>query len=253
MVMSMSCPETVWAFPPEQLRLDEHDVHVWQASLNVPSSTIQRLRSMLQAEELQRADRFRFPRDRHHFTIAHAVLRLLLSRYMAVSPVHIRFEHNQYGKPSLCATTHQETIRFNLSHSGKLALYAFARRRELGIDVEWIHRRIDQPEQIAERYFSPDENETLRRLPEHQRRKAFFNCWTRKEAYIKAKGRGLSLPLDQFDVSLVPGEPARLLQTRNDPPDVSRWTMHELFPDPDYAAALLVEGEGWKLTCWRWV
>ena len=249
----MTSFQTVWAFPPEQLLLHENEVHVWQASLNVPSAAIQRLRSILPKHELQRADRFRFPKDRNHFTIAHAVLRLLLNRYMTVPPAHIRFEHNQYGKPALCSATHQENIRFNLSHSGKLALYAFAYDRELGIDVEWIHRRIDQAEQIAERYFSPCENESLRRLPDHQKREGFFNCWTRKEAYIKAKGRGLSLPLAQFDVSLAPGEPARLLQTRNDPPDVSRWTMCELYPGADYTAALLVEGEGWDMKCWQFV
>ena len=245
--------KTAWTVPPEQLQLHEHEVHVWQASLNVPSSTIQRLRSILPEHELQRADRFRFPKDRHHFIVAHAVLRSLLSRYTSVPPTHIHFEHNQYGKPALCSVTHQENIRFNISHSGQLALYAFAYHRELGIDVEWIHRRIDQAEQIAERYFSPCENKSLCQLPKYQKREAFFNCWTRKEAYIKAKGRGLSLPLDQFDVSLAPGEPAQLLQTRNEPDDVARWTMRALYPGSDYTAALLVEGDGWDLKCWQFV
>ncbi len=244
---------TVWNFPPECLILQKNEVHVWQTSLKVPDLTIQRYRKILPDYERQRADRFRFPRDRRHFTVAHAVLRLLLTRYTAIPPTEISFEHNQYGKPALCSTTHQTNITFNLSHSGQRALYAFAWDRELGVDVEWTGRRIDQAEQIAERYFSPQEIERLRRLPESQKRAGFFNCWTRKEAYIKAKGHGLSLPLDQFDVSLAPGEPARLLQTRNDPPDVSRWAMRALDPGSGYTAALLVEGDGWEMACWRFV
>jgi 4'-phosphopantetheinyl transferase len=132
-----------------------------------------------------------------------------------------------------------------------VALYAVTRGREIGIDLECI--RFDlEVEKIAERFFSRREAATLRTLPPEVQRQAFFLCWTRKEAYFKARGEGLSLPLDQFDVSLIPGEPAALLSTQRDPYEVSRWSLQELTPAPGYAAALAVEGHGWGLACWQW-
>lgn len=241
-----------WQFPPSDLALGDNEVHVWQASLEAPASELENLRKILSEDEQKRADRFRFPKDRHHFIISHAVLRILLGRYLKLPAETIRFEYNKYGKPSLARTVGDDSLKFNLSHSGKLALYAFVRHREVGIDVEWSHRRIDQAEQIAKRFFSAAENEVFRALPEYLKREAFFNCWTRKEAYIKARGRGLSLPLDQFDVTLRPGEPAKLLATRDDPSQASCWTMQAIDPGADYIAALLVEGDGWQMKCWRW-
>jgi 4'-phosphopantetheinyl transferase len=121
----------------------------------------------------------------------------------------------------------------------------------VGIDLEYIRSDL-QVEQLAERFFSRREIATLRTLPPEVQRQAFFLCWTRKEAYLKARGEGLSLPLDQFDVSLIPGEPAALLSTQRDPYEVSRWSLQELTPAPGYAAALAVEGHGWGLACWQW-
>jgi len=133
-----------------------------------------------------------------------------------------------------------------------MALYAVAYRREVGIDLELIRHGLEE-EQIADRFFSRREISTLRALPAALRRYAFFLCWTRKEAYIKARGEGLSLPLDQFDVSLIPGEPAALLRTRPDSDEALRWSLQELTPGPPgYAAALAVEGEGWSLALWQW-
>jgi 4'-phosphopantetheinyl transferase len=132
-----------------------------------------------------------------------------------------------------------------------VALYAVTRAREVGIDVELIRSDL-KIEQIAERFFSHHEIATLRALPTELRQSAFFRCWTRKEAYIKATGKGLSLPLDQFEVSLTPGEPAALLSTQPDPNEAQRWSLRELTPAPGYAAALAVEGHGWCLACWDW-
>lgn len=249
--MRMKNFQHVWQLPPPDLLLPDNEVHVWQASLDAPASEAQNLRRILVEDELRRADRFRFPKDRHHFTVAHSVLRMLLGRYLNKKPEQIRFEYNKYGKPALASTVEDDSLKFNLSHSGKRVLYAFVRYREVGVDVEWVHRRIDQAAQIAERYFSAQENSVFRTLPEYLKQEAFFNCWTRKEAYIKARGRGLSLPLDQFDVSCRPGEPAKLLNTRDDPQEASRWTMKELMPGPDYIAALVVEGDGWNMKCWQ--
>jgi 4'-phosphopantetheinyl transferase len=152
------------------------------------------LRTLLLEDEVHRADRFRFPKDRNHFTIARGTLRILLSHYLKLEPGQIRFEYNQYGKPSLHPVIGPSDLKFNLSHSGKLALYAFARRREVGIDIEDTRRRIKQAGDIAKRYFSEYENQSFQSLPEDLRREAFFNCWTRKEAYIKAEEKACSFP-----------------------------------------------------------
>lgn len=249
----MTTTQHIWQYAPTHYLLSDHDVHVWQASLEVSEAEREQFRAVLSAEEQQRVDRFRFPKDRHHFVVSHGVLRILLGRYLAMPPQDIAFDFNQYGKPALSHSPGDQSLRFNLSHSGKLALYAFARHRDVGIDVEWIGRRLDQPEQIAERFFSPTENDVFRRLPEHQKRQGFFNCWTRKEAYIKARGRGLSLPLDQFDVTLRPGDPARLLATRDDPQYADRLAMQAIDPGEGYVAALVVEGARWEATYFQFV
>jgi len=205
----------------------------------------------LTLDERARARRFRFPRDRDRFIVARGVLRAILGRYLGVDPGRLRFRYSPYGKPALAGPFEDEGIRFNLAHSQGIALYAVSRGREVGIDVEYVRADLAD-ERIAERFFSPREVATLRAVPAEQRREAFFHCWTRKEAYVKARGEGLSLPLDQFDVSLAPGEPAALLSTPGDPPEVTRWSLQALNPGPGYVAALAVEGNGWRLRCWQW-
>jgi 4'-phosphopantetheinyl transferase len=140
-------------------------------------------------------------------------------------------------------------LRFNASNSHGLALFAVSCGRELGTDVERIRADVAS-DQVAERFFSPGEVAVLRSLPNHLQTTAFFHCWM-KEAYIKAHGEGLSIPLDQFDVSLAPGEPPALLSTQQDPVEASRWRLEELNPGPGYMAARAVEGHNWKLKCWQ--
>ncbi|MDY0091356.1 MAG: 4'-phosphopantetheinyl transferase superfamily protein [Candidatus Vecturithrix sp.] len=243
----------LWRFPPEHLVLAENEVHIWRVALDMPASNIQQFSEILADDERCRADRFRFPQHRSHFIAARGALRTLIERYSGIPPQELRFEYNQYGKPALSGAINASFPRFNLSHSGELALYAFAYDRELGIDIEWTRRRIDQIDQIARRYFSEVENMALSALPEQMRSQAFFNCWTRKEAYIKARGQGLSLPLHQFDVTLAPGEPAQLLAIRDDPSQLARWTMQVLQPGPDYVAALVVEGKNYDVTYWQFL
>jgi 4'-phosphopantetheinyl transferase len=124
-------------------------------------------------------------------------------------------------------------------------------QRELGVDIECIHA-IPDAEQIAARYFSAHENAVLRSLPANQKQEAFFNCWTRKEAYIKAIGDGLAQPLAEFDVALAPGEPARLLRIKDNAQAAARWSIQALTPAPGYVAALVVKGHDWQLKCWQW-
>jgi 4'-phosphopantetheinyl transferase len=177
------------------------------------------------------------------------VLRDILGRYLKLPPESLQFNYSSYGKPSL--GDQFAWLRFNVSHAGELALYAFSRNRELGIDIEEVRKDIEHL-QIATNFFSKQEVEALHALPAHLQQEAFFLCWTRKEAYIKGVGEGLSLPLDSFDVSLGPSEPACLLAVRGNEEEAARWTLKALEPGENYHAALVAEGRGWLLKCMTW-
>lgn len=246
----MTDAETTWLPPPADLALDRDEVHVWRAALDLPDGDVARLARALAPDELQRANRFYFPRDRRQFIVGRATLRLILGRYLRVAPEQIGFAYSAYGKPALVWPDDQEQYQFNLAHSAGMALYAVARARAVGVDIERIRDDRDH-QQIAARFFSPAEHAQLQALPVELRTTAFFHCWTRKESYIKAHGAGLSMPLDLFTVSLVPQQPAQLLHSHT-PGEESRWSLQDLSPGPGYAAALAVEGSGWRLACWQW-
>jgi len=246
-----SPPVAAWRTAPERPPLGSDEVHVWRASLDQPPSQVESLFQILSADERARAACFYFQRDREHFIVARAALRMILGRYLDAEPRLLRFRVSHYGKPSLADEYGDGAIRFNLSHSGRLALYAIARNRELGIDLELVREDLAD-EEVARRFFSTLEVAVLRSIPEPIWARAFFNCWTRKEAYIKALGEGLSHPLHEFDVSLVPGDPAALVSTRRDPREASCWSLRALDPGADYAAALAVRGHVLRLKCWNW-
>jgi len=238
-----------WQLSNPDLSLPPQEVHVWRASLDQPA-LLADFFATLSPDEQKRAARFHFQKDREHYTAARGLLRAILSRYLKLDPADLAFGYSSYGKPYL-AGEQPDGVRFNISHSHGLALLAFARGRDLGVDVEFVRPDIAE-EEIAERFFSAAEVAALRALPASRQAEGFFNCWTRKEAYIKARGEGLSLPLDQFDVSLAPGEPAALLCTRVAVNDASRWSMVKLKPGAGFKAALVVEGRDWQLRCWQW-
>ncbi len=240
-----------WSPRPAALALSSNDIHVWRASLDQQPSRFNLLAQTLSADEKIRAERFYFEQDRKRFIVGRGLLRNILGRYLGIEPGQLRFCYGPGGKPALAETHSDSTLRFNLSHSQGLALYAISRVREIGIDLEHI-RPICEAEQIAERFFSDREKAVFRALPSSQKQAAFFNCWTRKEAYLKAIGDGLALPLEQLDVSLSPGEPARLLNIKGDRCAATHWSLQELSPAPGYVAALAVEGHGWRLTRWQW-
>ena len=239
-----------WLVPLRDMTLLEDEVHVWRASLEQPEATIQNLRQLLAADELAKAGRFHFEKDRNHFIVAHGLLRTLLGCYLHMHADRVRFCVNNYGKPSLDPSVHEQPLNFNMSHSHKLALYAFTFQRQVGIDVEYMRAEVDF-EGVARHSFSPVEQGVLHTLPIEARKQVFYNCWTRKEAYIKARGMGLSLSLDLFDVSMRTGEPAALLTSREDAGKTGRWRFEELLPGDGYAGALAVEGHGWQLRCYR--
>jgi len=236
---------------PEPLTLGDKEVHVWHVSLDLPVSQIQRLGQTLSEEERRRAERYRFQKDRTRFIVSHGVLRTILGRYLKTKPGRVRFCCNACGKPELAEETGNGALRFNMSHAHERALYAVTYGRAVGVDIEYIRPDLAE-EKIAERFFSPLEVAVLRALPKHMQPRAFLNCWTRKEAYIKARGQGLSMALDRFDMSLTPGAPAALLSVNGDHQEASRWSLRELPVGSDYVAALAVEGQGWLLRCGQW-
>ncbi|MEP6743620.1 MAG: 4'-phosphopantetheinyl transferase superfamily protein [bacterium] len=228
-------------FPGLALNADE--VHLWQAALDDRPADI--FESFLSPDELTRAHRFHFIKDRNHFVVARGLLRNLLAAYHGVNSSELRFSYGAKGKPFLLLDTRTQ-INFNVSHSAGRAAFVFSRGRELGIDLEYVKDDFDD-ELIANRFFSRAEVLALRTVPAELRKQAFFNCWTRKEAYIKARGEGLSMPLDQFDVSLSPLEPVALLKNYREEREVSRWSMQAVPAPQGYVGALVVEGHDWKL------
>lgn len=202
-------------------------------------------------DERMRAERFHFEEDRKRFIICRGILRTILGHYLGVEPSWVQFCYGKNKKPALANTTFKGEIHFNLSHSEGLALYAFNRNREIGVDIEYI-RDIPEIEQIAKRFFSERENAVFQILPKSKKREALFNCWTRKEAFVKAMGDGLSWPLDRFDVSLVPDEPARVQRIEGDSRAASQWSIDDLKPAPGYTAAFAIKGRIGRVHFWQW-
>lgn len=237
-----------WNPPPPGLSLAPDEVHAWRASLDRPESELEALEDVLAPDERSRAARFRQAKDRSASIVGRSLLRTLLGRYLGVAPQSLAFVYNAHGRPELPAAPEAGRLRFNLSHSGSLVLLAFARERQVGIDVERPGRPLHF-ESIAGRFFSAAETAALFALPEPERRAAFFRCWTRKEAFIKGTGHGIAYGLDRFDVTLRPDEPARVLRAERD--DAALWSLCDLPAGPGYAAALAVEGGAWSLRAWQ--
>lgn len=240
-----------WTVGPEAPRLPINHVDVWRIPLNPPPAILIRLQSCLSESEIQRAQRFRFAEHQRQFIAAHGCLREILSRYLRVTPDHLEFQFSEFGKPSLTGELAASGVTFNLSHSNEIGLVAISLGRAIGIDVEYIREDLAD-EQVARRFFSDHEVTEFLALPLEQRKIAFFTCWTRKEAYIKARGEGLSMPLNQFDVSINPDAPAELLHTRPDPAQALQWRLYALYPGQGYVAALATEGQPASLGCWQW-
>lgn len=248
--MLQVAPDSLWRAPHADLTLAPHEIHVWRAALHMPASTVLRLQQALSVDEVVRAARYAFPQDRDHFIVARGVLRIILSRYLQLRPRHLRFRYNPYGKPALTAEAGLGELNFNLSHSHGMVLYAITCGRAIGIDLEHVR---DEPvcEQIANRFFTTHEAASLASVPALLRQKAFFTCWTRKEAYIKARGDGLSHPLNAFEVSVLPDQAARLIRTEADASEADRWSMHEVHPGHGFVGTLVAERGHWAVTHWQ--
>lgn len=212
------------------------EIHVWHAAVDREEKNLGRLEASLSPDEKARADRFHFANDRNRFVAARGLLRELLGTYLQQSPADLEFSCAKYGKPSLSGGNASSGLCFNVSHSAGMAVYAFAKERNLGIDVERVRPEFGG-EDIARRYFSAREIADLRTLPPDARAEGFFHCWTRKEAYLKATGMGLQIPLDSFAVSLLPGKPVQFLEGVE-----RRWHLNAFHPAEGYVAAAVYDG-----------
>lgn len=236
----------VWAWGSTPPALGADEVHVWRITLEPPPAGLARLAARLSPDERRRAARFHFERDRRRFHAARGALREVLAGYLGEEPERLGFVEGLHGKPGL-AQAHGGELRFNLSHSGELALCAVS-RRELGVDIEQL-RALPDAGALARRFFSADETAALEALPATERLSAFFRCWTRKEAYLKAVGAGLLQPLDGFDVSLFPEAGECTLDVRGRPDETARWSLLGLEVGAGYAAAVVATRPAWRLVC----
>jgi len=227
-----------WPVLSRAPELSGTDVHVWAVALRVGAERLAALRALLAPDEVAKAERIVVPGKREQSVVARGALRELLACYTGVAPERLAFAYEEKGRPYLADASLRTA--FNVSHSGDVALVAVTREGELGVDVERLDPKVDLLG-IGARFFSPREHAQLASVDGDARLVAFFRCWTRKEAYLKARGAGLSLPLDGFDVTLLDGDPPRLLETRFDPGDAARWTLSELLPAPGYAGALCAD------------
>lgn len=240
-----------WLRPPSGVKLGAEEVHLWRASLDLGGSTLERLYGTLAGDEKARAERFRFAEGRARFTAARGVLRDILARYAGVEPARLQLGYQPSGKPFLLAGAGEGVLRFNLSHSNGMGLYGVTLGRPVGVDVEFV-RQGPELSRIAERFFTSREAEALRNCPTHLRAEAFFRCWTRKEAFIKASGEGLVRGLGTFEVSIEPGDADALLGASDDPAASGRWQLADVDAAAGFAAAMAVEQRGLALACWEW-
>lgn len=252
-------------FPPRAaapgLELSPGEIHIWSLRLDPPAERVEQLGRSLAEDEWARANRFRFDKHRRQYVVGRGALRTLLGAYLGLRPELVRFSYGPRGKPFLAADLSGglpgQDLQFNLSNSDEMALVGFVRGVEIGVDIEFL-KPMPDCEEISERFFSLSEREVLRKLPREIKEEGFFNCWTRKEAYLKAVGEGLAAPLDSFDVTLAPGDPPRMLTLEGDAARAARWTFRHFRPAEQYIGALAIEGgppgggagEAWRVSTW---
>lgn len=238
--------------PPASLQLQAGEVHIWMGVQDRTESECSRFLRILSPDERMRAEQFRFEEHRLKFIARHGILRTILGKYLGVPAHTVLFHHGANGKPELAKAFRRSGVVFNISHSNGLALFAFARNHEIGVDIEHV-RDIPEMEHIIERFFSPGERAFIHATPPLERRDAFFDCWTRKEAFIKATGTGLALPLSSFDVA--PGQEERDAQgiDAEAQPFLSPWSVRTLRPAREHAGAVAVRSKNSNFHYFRWI
>ena len=237
--------DNLWPLPPNAVELNDDEVHVWLVNAGGKDISRDLLATSLSEDEKERAARFKFAKDRRLYVAAHAALRSLLADYLRVAADTIHFVSGPHGKPALAPPLAAGGLEFNLSHSQEVALVAVARQRAVGVDVEFVKREFSFDE-LARRFFTTKEVAALFELPQPLQREAFFKCWTSKEAFLKAKGTGLSGKLDEVAITLAADQQVRINAS------VPDWSLTELTLCVGYQGALVVQGDPRPTRCYQW-
>jgi len=224
------------------MHIGKNEVHVWESFIDADDETITGYFNLLSDDENQLALRFRFDHHRKQYVASHGLLRSILGGYLDIDPKLLAFCTNQYGKPQLSLDKNISDIRFNLSHSHNLFIVAVSLGLEVGIDIEYINRDINFME-IAKSVFLKREIAKFNSIPENLQKTAFFRCWTRKEAYLKGKGHGLSTNLDRLEVSFLYSESDAILSCKDSLEDGKTWHLFDIAPFPGYIGSLSTEGK----------
>lgn len=226
--------------------LPDSDIHIWCASLNIFPQDLSYYKSILSQDEIERAGRFVFEKDRNHYIAGRGLLRLILGSYLNMEPAHIEFVYGSHGKPALRSGLTNKALEFNLSHSKDRALYAFNWNRRVGVDIEYLTPMAGMND-FAERFFTPRESARINSLSGAQREDAFFKTWTCKEAFLKAKGSGLTVPINQVEISLETEGTVELISIGDNREQPAHWRLEMFNPFPGYQAALAVEGHAGQI------
>ncbi len=243
--------QTLWKRATSGIAPGWNDLHVWRVHLPSVAHQQESFLQTLSDSELTKSRHFRFEKDRNRYVLSHGVLRQLLGTYLDVPPQRIAFEETVQQKPILSVANEKETLCFNLSHAGDYALYAVARGREVGVDIECIHHEVDIA-LVASRFFSPREIKAFEQATGEEQRTLFFQYWTRKEAFLKAWGKGMTFPMEQCDVSAMSGSRVSPVTVAGAEKDGAGWYGVDLLPATGYAAAVVAKGEDWNLSCWHY-
>src|SRR5487761_673990 len=245
-----SCEPPNWIASGASPQLGLEMIHIWRASLDLDEKAVGSLEALLSEDERTRANRFHFANDRRRFTVARGILRSIVGAYLRLSSANLEFSYGSNGKPWIKSDGRDESLSFNLSHSGETVLYAFRRNHQIGVDVEHLDRRVEYLE-IAQEFFAPEEIQSITTLSDDQQCRRFFEIWTRKEAYLKALGTGLSMPLNEFEVVSV---------ERNSYDDAGSadsgrrigWSFCQFEPQPGYIAAIATDTGYGQISWWDW-
>ncbi len=235
---------------PRKIEITKHDVHVWKIALDATDIMLDKLAATLSSQEQGKSNRFKFAKHRHRYIASQGAVRLILSHYLELTPERIIFKHNRYGKPELANVNDRCSLQFNLTHSRVLALLAIADNRRVGIDLEWLDRPT-KVRAIADRFFAPEEAAEIKALPSALQRKAFFRCWTAKEAYLKAIGIGLHGSLSDnriLNCHKVSSDAMRLVQGVK---ENKKWTIIPIEVSDDYIATLVAEDNSFHVSHWN--
>jgi 4'-phosphopantetheinyl transferase len=231
-----------WKEPATSYHLSHDDVHIWFAPLEQSEEYREMLFLLLSFDERIRTERFYFEKDRNRYIIGRGHLRILLGRYLGVEPSRLEFTYGIHGKPSMTSLFNGKLLEFNLSHSNNMAVYIFTWGQPAGIDIEYIHPMKDMDD-FALQFFTPNECNLVHSLVGYKKQETFFRIWTCKEAFLKANGSGLTVPINQVEISLTSDGPLKLLSIGDDQEQVARWRLKTFMPVPGYQTSIAVEGD----------